>query len=95
MRQTFAAAIAGRALSARNLVIFVGVFAVQWGMGLAIDVFRAIGGETMSAYREAIALFAVCCALSYVWFLCCADNASTPKMDSPRSTADRFVPCPD
>lgn len=82
--QAFDAGLAGRALSAFNLVIFLGVFAVQWGLGLAIDVFRAIGWDTVSAYRGAIALFAVCCALSYVWFLCRAENASTPKLDSPR-----------
>ena len=77
--QAFAAGLAGRALSAFNLVIFLGVFAVQWGLGVAIDGFRSNGWDTASAYRGAIALFGGCCALSYVWFLCRADSASTPK----------------
>ena len=36
----FAPALAGRALSAFNLVIFAGVFCIQWGIGLAIDAMR-------------------------------------------------------
>jgi predicted MFS family arabinose efflux permease len=43
-------ALAGRALSAYNLVIFAGIFALQWGMGLAIDAFSAAGASPLSAY---------------------------------------------
>ncbi|MBX9832786.1 MAG: MFS transporter, partial [Burkholderiaceae bacterium] len=39
----FPQALAGRALSAYNLVIFSGVFVVQWGIGLAVDAFAAAG----------------------------------------------------
>jgi hypothetical protein len=39
----FPSALAGRALSAYNLVIFIGVFVVQWGIGLLVDAFRALG----------------------------------------------------
>lgn len=74
--QAFPAALAGRALSAFNLVIFAGVFVLQWGIGLAIDGLRAAGWSDLSAFRGAFALFAMCCALSYVWFLCRRDSAS-------------------
>ena len=67
--QVFAADAAGRALSAFNLVVFVGVFCVQWGIGLAIDALRTLGWSTPSAYRAAFAIFALCSALSYAWFL--------------------------
>ena len=77
------AALAGRALSAYNLVIFLGVFTVQWGIGLAIDVFRRLGWETLSAFRGSFALLAVCCLLSYVWFLCRPEPESAPKLDQP------------
>ena len=40
------AALAGRALSAYNLVVFAGIFAVQWGVGLAIDALQALGLES-------------------------------------------------
>lgn len=67
--QAFRAELAGRALSAYNLVVFLGIFVVQWGIGLVIDLCRANGWSTLSAYRAAVALLACCCALSYVWFL--------------------------
>ena len=67
--QAFPAALAGRALSAYNLVIFAGIFALQWGLGLLIDAVARGGGSTLSAFRVAFALFGLCCLLSYVWFL--------------------------
>ena len=67
--QAFRAELAGRALSAYNLVVFLGVFVVQWGIGLMIDLLRANGWGTLSAYRGAVALLAGCCTISYVWFL--------------------------
>ncbi|MEQ1686886.1 MAG: MFS transporter [Burkholderiaceae bacterium] len=67
--QAFRPELAGRALSAYNLVVFLGIFVVQWGIGLVIDLARANGWSTLSAYRGAVALLAGCCTLSYVWFL--------------------------
>jgi len=67
--QAFAAELAGRALSAFNLLIFAGIFALQWGIGVVIDLFRGLGWSTVSAYQGAMALLAVCCAMSYLWFL--------------------------
>jgi predicted MFS family arabinose efflux permease len=67
--QAFAASLAGRALSAYNLVIFVGVFVLQWGIGLAIDAFKAMGLTVESSFQGAFALLALCCLGSYVWFL--------------------------
>ena len=82
--QAFAVEMAGRALSAFNLVIFAGIFALQWGIGLCIDVLLGFGWATVSAYRGAFALLACCCLVSYVWFLCRADTASTPKLNPVR-----------
>jgi MFS family permease len=67
--QAFPPRLAGRALSAFNLVIFVGVFVLQWGIGLAIDVFRRLGASVESSFQGAFALLALCCAFAYVWFL--------------------------
>ncbi len=67
--QAFGARLAGRALSAYNLVIFAGVFTLQWSMGAVIDALLASGWSTVSAFRGAFALVWVCCVLSYVWFL--------------------------
>ena len=65
----FAPALAGRALSAYNLVMFLGVFVVQWGVGLLIDSFKALGWVEVAAFQGALAVFGVCCVLSYLFFL--------------------------
>ena len=67
--QAFDERLAGRALSAFNLVIFGGVFALQWGIGLLLDGFAAMGLGEPVAFRLAIGLFGVLAALSYLWFL--------------------------
>jgi hypothetical protein len=65
----FAAELAGRALSAYNLVIFAGVFAVQWGIGLLIDAFAARGWTQAAAFQGALTVFLVLNLLSYGYFL--------------------------
>lgn len=65
----FRAELAGRALSAFNLVIFCGVFAVQWGVGLLIDGFQALGWALVPAYQGAMGVYGLCCIASYAYFL--------------------------
>lgn len=65
----FPSSQAGRALSAYNLVIFLGVFVIQWGIGLLIDGFRAAGLAEISAFRAAFGVFMVASLLAYGWFL--------------------------
>lgn len=65
----FPASLAGRALSAYNLVIFLGVFAAQWGIGLLIDAFEAQGLAQVAAFRAAFAVLLACSVLSYAYFL--------------------------
>ena len=62
----FAPALAGRALSAYNLVIFAGVFVVQWGIGLSVDGFRALGLTEIGAFQSAMGVFLLCSVASYV-----------------------------
>jgi predicted MFS family arabinose efflux permease len=65
----FPAAQAGRALSAFNLVIFSGVFAVQWGVGLVVDALGGLGLPEVDAFRGAMGGLWLLCAVSYGWFL--------------------------
>lgn len=76
----FAPALAGRALTAYNLVIFSGVFVVQWGIGLMIDGFRAAGLAELAAFQAAFGVYLACCVAAYGVFLWAGrDNpASTP-----------------
>ena len=75
----FPAALAGRALSAFNLVIFGGVFCIQWAVGLGIDALRRAGVAEPAAFRITFAAFGLLCLLAYAWFLhrpaVAADNA--------------------
>ena len=65
----FPAALAGRALSAYNLVIFSGVFVIQWGIGLLVDGFRALGMSEVQAFQGAFAVFLACSIASYGHFM--------------------------
>jgi hypothetical protein len=67
--QAFEQHAAGRALSAFNLVIFSGVFSIQWGIGLLIDAAVARGHDEVLAFRFAFAVFWCLSLLSYLWFL--------------------------
>ena len=78
----FPPALAGRALSAYNLVIFAGVFTVQWGIGLLIDAFaarwagsrwRAFGGAWPSSVCVVCRLTRSSCAARK------ADNRAQPR----------------
>ena len=75
----FPAELAGRALSAYNLVLFAGVFVVQWGIGLLIDGFKALGWPEVAAFQGAFGVFLACCIASYVYFV----------FAQPKSTADQ------
>lgn len=60
--------MAGRALSAYNLVIFSGVFTMQWLVGLVIDAARWGGWSQTDAFRGALAFY-LCVAIgAYVFF---------------------------
>jgi predicted MFS family arabinose efflux permease len=65
----FPPSLAGRALAAYNLVIFFGVFVVQWGIGLLIDAFLAAGVAEVDAFRAAFSVFLATCLLAYGYFL--------------------------
>ena len=62
--------LAGRALSAYNLVIFVGIFLVQWGIGLGADAFESLGWSAADALRGAMGVFgalSAACWVRFVW----------------------------
>ena len=65
----FRPALAGRALSAYNLGIFGGVFAVQWGIGLLIDAFAAAGLGHVASFQASMLVFLCCCIASYGYFV--------------------------
>ena len=64
----FPSHLAGRALSAYNLVVFAGVFVIQWGMGLWIDALLAAGWSITAAYQGALGFFMLCSLGGYAYF---------------------------
>lgn len=52
----FPAALAGRANSAYNLMLFIGAFATQWGFGLVVDAFKRSGAAPADAFRMTLGL---------------------------------------
>ena len=76
----FPQALAGRALSGYNLVIFAGVFVMQWGIGLLIDVFRATGLGEIASFQAALTVILCCSIASYAFFL---GAKADPTRDNP------------
>jgi len=66
--QGFAPALAGRASTALNLLVFVGAFGIQWGLGVAIDALRAGGLGDAAAHRAAFGGLLGAQVLAYAWF---------------------------
>jgi predicted MFS family arabinose efflux permease len=65
----FPVRLAGRALSAYNLVIFSGIFAIQWGIGLLIDMFKSLGLADAGAFQGAFVVHLLCCMAAYLHFM--------------------------
>jgi predicted MFS family arabinose efflux permease len=61
--------LTARANTAANLVMFVGSFATQWGVGLVVDAARvALGVETATGLRYAFALVLALDLATLAWF---------------------------
>ena len=73
----FEASVAGRAMSAYNLVLFLGVFVVQWGIGLVVDMFRFMGWSEVAAFRGAMGVLLVATIAGYVHFMLTRLDASS------------------
>ena len=64
----FPSHLAGRALSAYNLLIFAGVFLMQWGFGWLIDLGAALDLSVPMRFQMAMACLGGTTVLSVLWF---------------------------
>lgn len=71
LAQQVPAALAGRALTSFNLLVFAGVFVIQSGVGALVDALQRNGLPRPDAYRGAYAVLLVCCVGAYLYFLWC------------------------
>jgi MFS family permease len=76
--QACPAALAGRALSAYNLVIFSGIFVVQWGIGLAVDLFQSLGFSPVASFQASLGVYLLCAVLAYAYFLMSKPDNQAP-----------------
>lgn len=64
----FDKALSGRVNSALNLVVFLGAFGLQWGIGALVDWFTAGGMERVAAFRNSFTLLLVAQGVAFFWF---------------------------
>ena len=66
---SFPTSLAGKSLTSFNLLIFLGTFIMQWGIGLVIDLSQFLGkGETQS-FQISFFVYFIICVLCYLYFV--------------------------
>lgn len=68
LTRAFPAAIAGRVVTAYNVVMFVGGFCIQWGIGVLIQALIDGGTARVAAYQISFAALSAAQWLSLGWF---------------------------
>lgn len=71
LTQRFPISLAGRVVTAVNLLAFFGAFAVQWGVGIVIDMWplTVSGGFHPEGYRWAFGMVAAMQLVALIWFI--------------------------
>ncbi|QLH49831.1 MAG: MFS transporter [Candidatus Accumulibacter cognatus] len=64
----FPVALSGRVNTALNLMVFIGAFGVQWGLGLLIDLLQQLGQNPALAHRSAFLVLLGIQSTAYAWF---------------------------
>jgi hypothetical protein len=64
----FPLSLSGRATTAFNLMVFLGAFGVQWGLGLLIDLLQGYGQSVAMAHRSAVVVLFAGQSASLTWF---------------------------
>lgn len=69
LSQAFPVSMAGRAITALNLMVFVASFLVQWGIGIVINLYPTGGGSyAPEGYAVAFGVTTIMQAVALVWF---------------------------
>ena len=66
---SFPKRLAGKSLTSYNLVIFLGTFIMQWGMGLIIDFSHSMGKSEILSFQISFFVYFVLCMFSYIFFV--------------------------
>ena len=65
----FSTSLAGKSLTSFNLLIFLGTFIMQWGIGLVIDLSQFLGRGEIQSFQISFFVYFVICILSYLYFI--------------------------
>tara|TARA_B100000965_G_scaffold171308_1_gene143084 strand:- start:169 stop:942 length:774 start_codon:yes stop_codon:yes gene_type:complete len=66
---SFPTSLAGKSLTSFNLLIFVGTFIMQWGIGLVIDLSQFFGKGEIQSFQISFFVYLLICIFSYLYFL--------------------------
>ena len=66
---SFPTSLAGKSLTSFNLLIFVGTFIMQWGIGLVIDLCQFLGKEEVQSFKISFTIYLIICIFSYSYFM--------------------------
>ena len=66
---SFPKRLAGKSLTSYNLVIFLGTFIMQWGMGLIIDFSHSMGKSEILSFQISFFVYFILCIFSYIYFV--------------------------
>jgi MFS family permease len=71
LSQSFAPELAGRVITGLNLLVFLGAFSAQWGIGALIDLWprTADGGYAPAGYRTALLVMFAIQAVAMLWYI--------------------------
>ena len=61
--------LAGKSLTSFNLIIFLGTFVTQWGIGLIIDLSQSFGKSEIASFQISFFVYLLCCIFSYLYFV--------------------------
>jgi MFS family permease len=65
----FPTSLAGKSLTSFNLLIFLGTFIMQWGIGLIIDLSQFFGKSEIQSFQISFFIYLVICILCYLYFI--------------------------
>jgi len=65
----FPTSLAGKSLTSFNLLIFLGTFIMQWGIGLIIDLSQFLGNGEILSFQISFAVYLVICVFCYLYFI--------------------------
>ena len=69
LTKAFDPSLGGRVNTALNLVVFMGAFGLQWGLGAGLQQLIALGWSQVQAFHVSLAVLLLMQTLAFAWFM--------------------------